>query len=70
MNGENQQDNYIKTLLENKPNAITGNSFYNVKLICQESMMDTNFCTCPKAEFEAKLIAKTIDTEIKSIKKQ
>ena len=37
-------------------------------LICQESIMD-NICTCSKAEFEAKLNAKTIDTEIKSIKK-
>lgn len=30
MNEKNQKDNYIKTLLENQPNVITGNSFYNI----------------------------------------
>ena len=71
MNDETKKSDYIKELLENQPQAITGNSFYNIVggLICEECHMESNFCKCPKTENEAKQIAKETNTEPKPIKK-
>ena len=71
MNDENKKSDYIKELLDNQPQAITGNSFYNIigGLICEECHMESNFCKCPKTENEAKQIAKETNTEPKPIKK-
>ena len=65
------KDKYIKELISNPPQAITGNSFYNIieGLICEECEIDTNLCKCPKTEAEAKQIAKETNTDPKPIKK-
>lgn len=56
MNDPSKKDAYIKTLVENQPKAMTGNSFYNAVggLICEVCQKDTNLCKCPKTESEAK----------------
>ena len=60
MNDNSRKKDYIKEILRNKPRALTGNSFYNCigGLICNECKKDTNLCTCPKTEAEAKEIQK------------
>ena len=69
MNSNKEQ--YIEKLLSNQPKAITGNSFYNVigGLICEVCKLDTNLCTCPKTESQAKSMAEKEKKEIKPIKK-
>ena len=59
MNDFSKRDRYINTLLENQPQALTGNSFYNAigGLICDVCKEDTNICKCPKTESEAKQMA-------------
>ena len=72
MNNNNfSKEKYIKELLKNPPQAITGNSFYNIieGLICEECEIDTNLCKCPKTEAEAKQIAKETKTKPKPVKK-
>ena len=60
MNDPSKKDEYIKTLVENQPKALTGNSFYNSVggLICEVCQKETNLCKCPKTESEAEQIAK------------
>ena len=72
MNNNNlSKEKYIQELISSPPQAITGNSFYNVieGLICEECEIDTNLCKCPKTEAEAKQLAKETNTEPKPIKK-
>ena len=71
MNDISKRDEYIKTIITNKPKAITGNSFYNAVggLICDNCKDDTNKCKCPKTESEANQIAKKTETEPKPVKK-
>ena len=72
MNSKNtSKEKYIQDLLNAPPDAITGNSFYNVigGLICEECSIETNLCKCPKTEAEAKQIAKETNSEPKPIKK-
>ena len=66
-----KKNEYMNELLNDKPQAITGNSFYNIigGLTCEECKLDTNLCKCPKTEAEAKQIAKETKQAIKPVKK-
>ena len=54
-------ERHIKEIIANKPQAITGNTFYVAigGLICSSCNLDTNLCTCPKTQAEAKQLEKT-----------
>ena len=73
MNDENQdnKEKYIEKLVQDKPKALTGNSFYNIigGLICENCKCDTNICACPKTESEAKQLAQKKNTEVQKVKK-
>ena len=71
MNDSSRKEAYIKTLIENQPKALTGNSFYNAVggLICEVCQKDTNSCKCPKTDAEAEHLAKINNTEKQKIKK-
>ena len=71
MNNNAKKEEYINTLLNNQPKALTGNSFYNSfgGLICDVCKKDTNLCKCPKTESEAKHDAEKNGTEPKPVKK-
>ena len=71
MNDPSNKQSYIETLLENKPKALTGNSFYNSVggLICEVCQEDTNLCKCPKTESEAKQFAEKNNVPPKKVKK-
>ena len=71
MNDSSKKDEYIKTLVENQPKALTGNSFYNSVggLICEVCQKETNLCKCPKTESEAEQIAKKTGEPKKKVKK-
>ena len=71
MNDISKKEEYINELIEKQPQAITGNSFYNIVggLICEECKIDSNFCKCPKTEAEAKQMAKERKEEQKNVKK-
>ena len=60
INDESRKNEYINSLLKNKPRGITGNSFYNCigGLICEVCKQDTNKCKCPKTQAEAQEIQK------------
>ena len=61
-------EGHIREILLNKPQAITGNTFYMAigGLICSSCGKDTNLCTCPKTQAEAEHIGKI--KNIKNIK--
>ena len=65
-----KRESHIEQILENKPKAITGNTFYTAVggLICSTCGKETNLCNCPKTEAEAAQIAKSTKTEKKPIK--
>jgi Ca2+ transporting ATPase len=65
MNIQMKKRQYIKELLNNKPKALTGNSFYNVVggLICDICRKETNLCKCPKTEAEAEEMKKRYKEE-------
>ena len=71
MNNPSKKEEYIQTLLKNKPRALTGNSFYNSVggLICEVCQKDTNLCKCPKTDSEAKQMAEKTGEEKKPVKK-
>ena len=71
MNDSSRKENYIKTLVENQPKALTGNSFYNAVggLICEVCQADTNLCKCPKTDSEAEQNAKKTGEPKKKVKK-
>ena len=58
---ENQErrEGHLLNILETKPKALTGNTFYAAigGLVCSTCGKDTNLCKCPKTEAEAKQIA-------------
>ena len=53
-------EEHIKEILLNKPQAITGSTFYAAigGLICSSCLLDTNLCKCPKTQAEAEQIEK------------
>ena len=65
INDNTKKDEYISKILNYKPKALTGNTFYSVigGLICDECKKDTNLCKCPKTESEAKNEAEKNKTE-------
>ena len=71
MNDPNKKEEHIKSLLDNHPKALTGNSFYNAVggLICFICKKETNACKCPKTEAEAKQIAEKNGTKPDPVKK-
>ena len=71
MNNPSKKEEYIQTLVNNQPRAMTGNSFYNAVggLICEVCQKETNLCNCPKTESEAIQIAEKTNTEPKPVKK-
>ena len=71
MNDSSKKQDYIETLLQNQPKALTGNSFYNSVggLICEVCQEDTNLCKCPKTESEAKQMAEKTQEPQKKVKK-
>ena len=50
---------HIQNILEAKPKALTGNTFYCAigGLVCSTCGQDSNLCKCPKTEAEAEQIA-------------
>ena len=71
MNNPSKKEEYIKTLINNQPKALTGNSFYNAVggLICEVCQLDTNLCKCPKTESEAKQLAEKNGIQKQKVKK-
>ena len=71
INNPSRKDEYIQTLVNTQPNALTGNSFYNAVggLICEVCQKETNLCGCPKTESEALQRAEKNKTEPESVKK-
>ena len=71
MNNPSKKEEYIQTLVNNQPRAMTGNSFYNAVggLICEVCQEETNICKCPKTESEALQIAEKTNTEPKPVKR-
>ena len=65
-----KRESHIAQVLECKPKALTGNTFYTAigGLMCSTCGSDTNSCKCPKTEAEAEQIAKNTHTEKKPIK--
>ena len=65
-----KRESHLTQVLENKPKALTGNTFYAAigGLICSTCKSDTNLCKCPKTEAEAEQIAKENKTQKKPIK--
>ena len=65
-----KRKNHLDDLLETKPKALTGNSFYLAigGLICSTCGKDTNLCKCPKTEAEAEQIANKTGKEKQPIK--
>ena len=54
-----RRETHIQNILETKPKALTGNSFYIAigGLVCSTCGKDSNLCKCPKTEAEAEQIA-------------
>ena len=71
INDPNKKEDYIKSILENQPKALTGNTFYNSVggLICEVCQEETNLCKCPKTESEAKQMAEKNGEPQKKVKK-
>ncbi len=61
-------ERHIKEVLSNKPQAITGNTFYVAigGIECSSCNLDTNLCKCPKTQAEANQIMERL--KIKDIK--
>ena len=71
MNNKEEREKHIKALLNNKPYAITGNSFFNVieGIFCETCGEDTINCKCPKSELEAEELLKKNGGNKKAVKK-
>ena len=69
-NNPSTRDEHLQQVLQNKPKAITGNTFYAAVggLICKTCNEETNTCKCPKTEAEAEQIAKATQQEKKAVK--
>ena len=71
MNDSSRKEEYIRSLIDNQPKALTGNSFYNAVggLICEVCQLDTNLCKCPKTDSEAEQNAKKTGKPKEAVKK-
>ena len=65
-----KRDEYIQSVMINKPKAITGNTFYTAigGLICKTCGKESNVCKCPKTQAEAEQIAKKTGQPKKEVK--
>ena len=65
-----KREEHIQNIINNKPKAITGNTFFTAigGLICKTCDKDSNICKCPKTEAEAEQIAKKTGLPKKEIK--
>ena len=65
-----RREAHIKNILETRPKALTGNTFYIAigGLICSTCGKDSNLCKCPKTEAEAEQIANKTGKEKAQIK--
>ena len=65
-----KKDEHIQNIMNDKPKAITGNTFYNAigGLICKTCSEDSNVCKCPKTQAEAEQISKRTGLPKKQIK--
>ena len=70
-NDPEKKEQHIERLMEIKPYAMTGNSFYAAieGIFCQVCGKDTMECTCPKSEAEAEEIFKHKGGEKKPVKR-
>ena len=70
-NDPEKKEQHIERLMEVKPYAMTGNSFYAAieGIFCQVCGKDTMDCTCPKSEAEAEEIFKHKGGEKKPVKR-
>ena len=59
-NDPEKRDAHLKELLDIRPYAMTGSSFYNLigGIYCKVCNLDTSHCKCPKSEAEAEELAK------------
>ena len=71
MNNPSKKDEYIQKIVNTQPRALTGNSFYTAVggLICDVCKKETNLCTCPKTESEARQLAEKNNTEPQPVKR-
>ena len=71
INIKDKKENHIKELLNNKPYAITGNSFFTCieGIYCKTCGVDSINCKCPKSEIEAKELSKRNGGIKKEVKK-
>jgi len=65
-----KKDAHIQNIMNYKPKAITGNTFYTAigGLICKTCGEESNICKCPKTQAEAEQIAKKTGLPKKQIK--
>ena len=66
INNPLKKNEYIKNILNNKPYAITGNTFYNIieGIYCETCGKDTLLCKCPKTEEESKQLYKKLKKKL------
>ena len=71
INNKNDRDRHISELLNNKPYAITGNSFFMAieGIYCETCGEDSINCKCPKTEMEAEELSKRNGSNKKAVKK-
>ena len=69
-NNPAKREEHIQQVLQTKPKAITGNTFYAAigGLVCKVCSLDTNLCKCPKTQAEAEQIAKKTGQEVQKVK--
>ena len=60
-----KREEHIKTVLKNKPKALTGNTFFTAigGLICSSCKQDSSLCKCPKTQAEAEQMEKEMGKE-------
>ena len=65
-----KRDEHIKTVLKNKPKALTGNTFFTAigGLICSTCKQESSLCKCPKTQAEAEQMEKETGKEDIQIK--
>ena len=70
INIPDKRDEHIQNIMNNKPKAITGNTFYQAigGLICKTCGEESNICKCPKTQAEAEQISKKTGLPKKQIK--
>ena len=71
INVKKEREKHINELLNNKPYAITGNSFFTTieGIYCETCGEDSINCHCPKTEMEAEELAKRCRSNKKAVKK-